>query len=253
MNNQATIEKMSTMKLHGMTRAFRITMETGTKDDFTPDEMVAHIIDAEWDERYNRKLSRLLKAAKFRYRASIEQVDFKASRNLDKNNLLRFSDCNWIKKGESLIVTGATGVGKSYIASALGHQACLNGFKVFYFNSMKLLSMLKYAKADGTYFKEINKIKKQDLIIIDDFGLEPLDAVSRLIILEIIEDRHGENSTLITSQIPVKKWFDVIGDSTIADAICDRITHSSHKIILKGESMRKTKSKNSGRNLPPDQ
>ena len=117
---------------------------------------------------------------------------------------------------------------------------------------MKLFSMLKYAKADGTYFKEINKIKKQDLIIIDDFGLEPLDAVSRLIILEIIEDRHGEKSTLITSQIPVKKWFDVIGDSTIADAICDRITHSSNKIILKGESMRRTKSKNSGRNLPPD-
>lgn len=251
MNNQGTIEKMNTMRLHGMTRAFQLTMDTGVKNDFTPDEMVAHLIDAEWDERYNRKLSRLLKAAKFRYQANIEQIDFRASRNLDKNNLLRFSNCGWIKKGESIIITGATGVGKSFIASALGHQACLNGNRVFYFNSMKLFSVLKFAKADGTYFKEMSKIQKQDLIILDDFGLKPLDSDSRLIMLEIIEDRHGAKSTLITSQLPVKKWFDVIGDPTIADAICDRLVHSSHKINLKGESMRKVKSKNSGRNLPP--
>ncbi len=252
MNNQATIEKMNTMRLHGMVRAFQLTMETGIQNDFTPDEIIAHLIDAEWDERYNRKLSRLLKTAKFRYQASVEQIDFKASRNLNKNNILRFSQCDWIKKGESIIVTGATGVGKSFIASALGHQACLNGNRVFYFNSLKFFSMLKFAKADGSYFKEMSKIQKQDLIILDDFGLKPLDSDSRLIMLEIIEDRHGTKSTIITSQLPVKRWFDVIGDPTIADAICDRLVHSSHKIDLKGESMRKVKAKNSGRNLPPE-
>ena len=250
MNNQGTIDKLREMRLHGMLRAFRETFESGMKDNFTPDEILAHLVDAEWDDRYNRKLDRLLKLAKFRYKASFEQIDFRASRNINKNKILRFSNCDWITKGESIIITGATGVGKSYMACSLGHQACLNMYKVMYFNSIKLFSMLKYAKADGTYFKEISKIQKQDLIILDDFGLKHLDSDSRLTMLEIMEDRHGEKSTIITSQLPIKKWHDVIGDPTIADAICDRLVHSSHKIDLKGDNMRKVKSKNSGRNLP---
>lgn len=250
MNNQATIQKMEEMRLSGMLRAFRASFEAGMQDSFTADEMIAHLIDAEWEDRYNRRFERLLKNARFRYQASMEQIDYRGSRNIEKNKMLRFSSCDWITKGESILITGATGAGKSYLACALGHQACIHKFKVSYYNCLKLFSLLKYAKADGSYHREIKKIQKQDLIILDDFGLKPLDADSRLMMLEILEDRHGDKSTIITSQIPLNKWFEVIGNPTIADAICDRIVHNSHKFNLKGESMRKNKLKNSGRNLP---
>ena len=164
--------------------------------------------------------------------------------------LLRFSSGDWIKKGESIIITGRTGAGKSFMACALGHNACVQQYHVGYYNCMKLFSQLKYYKADGTYFKEMNKIKKQDLIILDDFGLKPFDTDSRLMLLELLEDRHGCRSLIISSQIPADRWFDIIGDATIADAICDRLLHTSHKIDIKGDSMRKDKSKYSGQNLP---
>jgi DNA replication protein DnaC len=251
MNNQATMEKMQQMRLHGMIRAFGETL-TGMQNKFTVDEMIAHLIDAEYDERYNRKFNTLLRNAALRYKARIEEIDFKPSRKIDKNMLLRFTSCDWIKKGESIIITGSTGAGKSFIACALGHKACVNQFHVGYYSCMKLFSQLKYCKADGSYFKEMNKIKKQDLVILDDFGLKILDADSRLMMLELLEDRHGTRSIIVTSQIPVAKWFDIIGDATIADAICDRLIHTSHKIEIKGESMRKGKSNNSGQKLPPD-
>lgn len=245
--NETTKEKMASMKFSGMLRAYEQTMETNVKNSFTADEMISHLIDAEWDYRYNRRIARLQSSAKFRYSSCFEQIEFKESRKLNKNSLLRLSTCEWIRKGEDLIITGATGVGKSYIACALGNHACLNSFKVFYFNSIKLFSKLKFAKADGSYIKEIEKIKKQDLLILDDFGLEKMDTVSRLTLLEILEDRHGIKSTILTSQLPVKNWHEIIGDPTIADAICDRLVHSSHSINLKGGSMRKKKlNKNSG-------
>jgi len=252
MNNQGTIAKMQEMRLHGMLRSFRETFSTGVQNKFTVDEMVAHLIDAEWDERYNKKLDTLLNNANFRYKASIDEIDFKASRKIDRNMILRFSTCDWIKKGESIIITGATGTGKSFTACALGHKACVQRYHVGYYNCMKLFSQLKYCKADGTYFKAMNKIKKQDLIILDDFGLKQFDADSRLMMLELLEDRHGSRSLIISSQIPIDKWFQIIGDPTIADAICDRLIHTSHKIDIKGESMRKGKLNNSGRNLPPE-
>jgi DNA replication protein DnaC len=253
MNNQATMEKLREMRLHGMLRSFRETFATGVQEKFTVDEMVAHLVDAEWDERYNRKLDTLLKNASFRYKASIEEIDFKPSRKIDRNMILRFSTGDWVQKGESIIITGSTGTGKSFLACALGHKACVQRHNVGYYNCMKLFSQLKYHKADGTYFKAMSKIKKQDLIILDDFGLKPFNADSRLMLLEMIEDRHGSKSIIISSQIPVDKWFDVIGDATIADAICDRLLHTSHKINIKGESMRKEKTNNSGRNLPPSE
>ena len=248
MNNQATIEKMQKMKLHGMLRAFQITMETSIKNKFTADELLAHLIDAEWDDRYNRKLNRLIKAAKFRYQASFEQIDFQLNRNLDKNIVLRLSDCSWILKKQDIIITGATGVGKSFMASALGFQGCMYGFKVRYFNCSKLFSLLKYAKADGTFIKEMNNIQNQEVIILDDFGLHPFDTQSRLFLLEIMEDRHGRRSTIISSQFPVKNWHEIIGEPTIADAICDRIIHSSFRIEMKGESVRKKYGKKNGLN-----
>ncbi len=245
MTNEATFEKMQLMKLTGMLHAFRQTMEPTFTKNFSADELIAHLIDAEWEERYNRKLARLLKAANFRYKASLEQIDFSQPRKLDKNLMLRLSRCQWLNKAENVLITGATGVGKSFIASAVGHQACLEGYRVLYFNSLKLFSKLKFAKADGSYDKELNKIKKQNLLILDDFGLHPIDEQSKLILLELLEDRYGQSSTLIASQFPVESWYDVIANPTIADAILDRLVHNAHQIQLKGDSMRKIK-KHSG-------
>lgn len=240
MNNQGTIEKMQQMKLHGMLRAFHSTMEAGgMKNSFTADELLAHLVDAEWEDRYNRKLARLLKGARFRYQASIQQIDFQLNRNLDKNMILRFSDCTWIRERQDIIITGPTGAGKSFLATALAHQGCMCGFKVLYANCAKLFSQLSIAKADGTYIKELNRIQNQSVLLIDDFGLHPFDAPMRLTLLEIMEDRHGRSSTLITSQFPISKWHQIIGEPTIADAICDRIIHHAHRIELKGESVRK--------------
>jgi len=236
--NNKTIEKMNQMKLYGMARAMSSAVDMGLAD-ITPDEFLAHLVDAEWDDRYNRRLERLIKNARFRYRAQIEDVDFSLARGLDKNMFMRFSDCGFVKNKRNIIVTGATGTGKSFIASALGNQACIYGYRTLYFNTQKLFSSLKLARADGSYINQVQKIEKTDLFILDDFGLEKLDTASRLTLLEILEDRHGLSSTIITSQFPVSAWHEIIGDPTIADAICDRMVNSSYRIELKGESVRK--------------
>lgn len=237
--NEQTMEKMKTMKLFGMVRAFRTSLESGQADKYTADEMVSILIDSEWDERYNRKLNRNVKNARFRYKAAVEQIHFDAARELNKNQVLRLADCEFVQKKENVIITGSTGIGKSYIASALGHQACSFGYRVLYEHTSKLFARLKMGKADGTYLKEITRLEKQQLLIIDDFGIQPLDQQSRTILMEIIEDRHGKRSTMLTSQLPVNKWFEVIGEQTIADAILDRIIHDAHRLELRGESMRK--------------
>ncbi len=241
--NEVTLNKMTKMKLFGMQSSFRTIVETKQNHNLTNDEIVSMIIQAEWEDRENRKINRYLKAAKFRYQASIEEIDFTASRNLDKSKILRFADCSFIERKENILITGPTGVGKSFMSSALGNQACLKGFRVLYFNSQKMFPKLKMLKADGTYSREIKKIEKHDLLILDDFGLQKLDSYSRMALLEIIEDRHGVKSTIISSQLPVDKWYDIIGESTIADALLDRMVHTSHRINLKGESMRKNKKK----------
>lgn len=238
-NNQATVAKLEQMRLSGMARAFRATMETAVRHSFTPDELVSHLVDTEWEDRYNRKLKRLIKAATFRYPACFEEIDFGVQRNLEKNLLLRFSEKQWIERHQNILVTGPTGIGKSFLVSALGNQACIHGFKTGYYSCSKLFKHLKLARADGSYLKALIKIQKLELFILDDLGLEPFDASSRLSLLEILEDRIGRRSSIIVSQIPINKWHKIIGDPTIADAICDRIVHSSHRIELKGESLRK--------------
>lgn len=232
------LTKMRQMRLLGMAKAFHLTLESGKNEKFTPDEMITHLIDSEWDERYNRKLDRTLQSARFRYKASIEELSFENKR-IDKNQILRLADCEFIKQKENVIITGSTGIGKSFIASALGHQACALGYRVLYQHSTKLFGRMKIAKADGSYLKELAKIEKQQVLLIDDFGIQPLDAQSRLTLMEIMEDRHGKSSTIITSQIPVNKWHEVIGEETIADAILDRIIHDAHRIEMKGDSLRK--------------
>jgi DNA replication protein DnaC len=209
-------------------------------NQYTPDEMIGFLVESEWDDRQNRKIERGLTNAKFRYKASVENIIYD-KRTLDKNEVQRIADCTFIEKKQNIIITGSTGVGKSYLASAFGHQACINGYKVTYANTAKLIAKLKMAKADGSYVRELARMEKQDLLILDDFGIQPFDAQGRASLMEIIEDRHGRSSFIITSQVPVKQWYDIIGEKTIADAILDRIVHDAQRIELKGESLRKRK------------
>ena len=237
---------MKEMRFFGMHRAFATTMETGGADtDYTNDELIAYLVQNEWDDRHNRRIERLTKSARFRYTAVMEAIDYRPSRQLDKNLVRRLGSCGFIQKRENILITGSTGVGKSYLASAIGHQACSMGSKTMYFNTAKLFTLLKTSKADGSYPKQISKLEKQDLLILDDFGLKPLDNINRHALMEIIEDRHGKKSTIIASQLPVSKWHDIIGEKTLADAILDRLVHTAHRIDIKGESMRrKLKNKN---------
>lgn len=233
-----TLEKMRQMRLTGMANAFEQTHQSGKNEKYTADEMTTHLIDSEWDDRYNRRLDRTVKMARFRYPASVEQLQFEDGR-LDRNQILRLAEGEYIKRKENIIITGSTGIGKSYLASALGHHACSMGYRVLYQHSTKLFARLKIAKADGTILKELARIEKQHILLIDDFGIQPLDAQSRAILMEIIEDQHGKSSTIITSQVPVTMWHEIIGEQTIADAILDRIVHDAHRIEMNGESMRK--------------
>jgi DNA replication protein DnaC len=234
-----TLNKMSHMKLLGMLRSYQNMLDSHLHNDLTHDEVIETLVQAEWEERENKKINRHLRLAKFRYEACIEEINFTARRGLDKTQVLRLSDGSFLEKKENILITGATGVGKSYLSSALGHQACQLGYRTLYFNTQKLFTRLKMLKADNSYVREISRIEKYDLLILDDFGLAPLDSVARMILLEIIEDRHNRKSTIISSQLPVASWYEVIGESTIADAILDRMVHTAHRIELKGESLRK--------------
>lgn len=240
MNND-TLDKMRKMKFYGMLRAFRMNLDAGKTEQYTADEMVAHLLDAEWDDRHNRSVDRKVTNARFRYKAAIEQIIYDKERSIDQNQIMRLAACDFINRKENILITGSTGIGKSFIASAIGHQACLMGYRTLYFNASKLFSHLKMAKGDGSYAREITKIEKQQLLILDDFGIQPLDAHNRSALMEIIEDRHAKASLIITAQVPVNKWHEVIGETTIADAILDRVVHGAHRIDLFGESMRKKK------------
>jgi DNA replication protein DnaC len=242
--NEDTMQKMRQLKFYGMCHAFKTCLENGRNTAFTADELISFLIDAEWEDRNNRRIERNVRNARFRYKANVEQLIFDAERNLDKNQLMRFAECTFIDKAENILITGSTGIGKSYIASSLGNQACTLGYKVLYASAEKLFSRLKMAKADGGYIKEIARIEKQDLIILDDFGMQPFDNSSRSALMEIIEDRHDKRSTIITSQLPVQQWHDAIGEKTVADAVLDRIVHDAHRIELVGESLRKRKAIN---------
>jgi DNA replication protein DnaC len=237
--NETIMQKMRQLKFYGMANAFKLSMEDGRLTRLIADEMVAFLIESEWDDRNNRRIERQIRNARFRYNATIEQLYFDVDRNLEKNQILRFAQCKFINKGENILITGSTGIGKSYLASALGNQACTLGYKVYYSNATKLFARLKMTKADGSYIREISRIEKQDLLILDDFGIQPLDSQSRSSLMEIIEDRHGKHSTIITSQLPVKEWYDLIGEKTISDAILDRLVHDAHRVELQGESLRR--------------
>lgn len=239
MNNNQTIEKLKQMRLGAMAQLHLQHVKNNQFNDITADEYLALLTDHEWEDRQNTKISRLLNQAGFRQKASIAEVDFTELRNLDKNMFDRLSTMDFMTKKENIILTGASGVGKSYLAQALGHQACLMGNKVMYTNTARYFTKLKLAKVDGTYITELKKLLKMDLLILDDFGLQSFDNHAREALMDIIDDRFNQKSTIVSSQIPVSAWYDIIGEGTIADAILDRIVNSSHRIDLKGESLRK--------------
>lgn len=237
--NKKTLERMQAMRLQGMYYAFKTSIENMRVENMTIDQFVSWLVDSEWDDRRNRAVERAVKAAGFRYKANVEEIDFSIERGMDRNLVLRLAELGFVKEHKDLFITGSTGTGKSYLATALGYQACLTGFKVLYANTARLMGMLKAAKAKGTILLELKKIERMDMLILDDFGLQPFDAQTRGLLLDVIEDRHGKKSTIITSQIPVRDWYDIIGEKTIADAILDRIVHQAVRVELAGESLRK--------------
>ncbi|MBT8244708.1 MAG: ATP-binding protein [Winogradskyella sp.] len=241
MNNNQTLEKLKQMRLGAMAELHHQHVKENYVIEMTPDEYLALLTDHEWEDRQNRKINRLLKQAKFRQKASIAEVDYTSQRGLDKNMFTRLATLDFIKRKENIILTGASGVGKSYLAQALGQEACLMEYKAIYTNTARLFKHLKLSKVDGTYLKELNKLVKTDVLILDDFGLQDFDTNAREALMDIIDDRYNTNSTIIASQIPVSLWHGIIGEGTIADAILDRIVNSSHRIELKGKSLRKGK------------
>lgn len=239
MNNNQTIEKLKQMRLGAMAQLHQQHLKENRIEKNTADEYLALLTDHQWEDRQNRKIERLLKQATFKQQANLAEVDYTQNRNLDKNMFVRLGTLDFIKKKENVILTGASGLGKSFLAQALGHQGCMMEYKVIYINTARLFKKLKLCKVDGTYLKELEKTLKADLLILDDFGLQSFDNHAREALMDIIDDRYNKSSTIISSQIPVSAWYDIIGEGTIADAILDRIVHSSHRIDLKGESLRK--------------
>jgi DNA replication protein DnaC len=231
--------QMTRLKLHGMAKAWTALKEARKNQSLSLTEGLELLLQSEELEKDNRRFKRLEHSAQFRYKASLEELKLDRTRGLDDLLLASLSTGDYLTKGESVLITGATGCGKSYLASALGHQACLLGFKAAYFNTQKLMLKTKMSRLEGTAIKFFDRIAKTDLLILDDFGLTHLEKQHQLDLMEIIEDRHGKKSTIIVSQLPVQSWYEVIGEETIADAILDRLLHSSYRIELTGDSLRK--------------
>lgn len=201
------------MRLYGMHDAFKTSLENTLKEQMTQDQFIAHLVSSEWDNRRNRAIERAVKAAQFRYNAALEEIYYTFERGLDRNQVERLAALEFVRENKDLFITGPTGTGKSYLATALGNKACQEGYRVLYSSTAKLMSQLKIAKAKGTILVELKRIERADLLILDDFGMQSLDSQSRGILMDIIEDRHQKHSTMITSQVPVKGWYDVIGEN----------------------------------------
>jgi len=248
MLNEQTIEKLYSMRLIGMADAFKDQIMQPEMNELSFEERFGFLVDQHWTWREDRRLKTLLRNAKLKDNACIEDIDYKSPRGINKSLMLSLSGCDWIRNTQNIIITGPTGVGKTYLACAFANSACRKGYSSVYKRLPRLFQEVSIARADGTYPKLMNKIAKAKVLIIDDFCISPVKESERKDLLEVIEDRQGLSSTIISTQIPVKNWFEAIGDPTIADAVLDRLIHNAHKIDLKGESMRKLRSRLTNRN-----
>jgi DNA replication protein DnaC len=243
MLSHPTDDKLRTLKLTGMLKSLEEQRQSETAESLSFEERLGLLVDREQTERDNRRLTTRLRSARLRQSACIEDLDWKAPRGLDRNQVLALADGRYLAKAHNVLVTGPTGVGKSYLACALAHKACRLGHNTLYLRLPRLLEELPLARADGRYSKLMAKIAKAQLLVLDDWGLTPMTAAGCRDLLEILEDRHNLRSTLITSQLPVEAWHDYLGDPTVADAILDRLIHNAYRLTMKGESMRKRRSR----------
>lgn len=234
-----TLDKLQQLKLFGMHKAFQEQSDLPEVNQLHFEERLGLLVDREMTERENRKLKTRLKNAKLKQSACMEDIDYRHPRGLDKSLVLKLSSCQWLQAHQNVLIIGPTGTGKTFLSSALGHQACRSGYSALYFRFSRLFDQLVLAKGIGRYAKLLRSLAKCNLLILDDWGLSPLDNEQRRDLLEILEDRHGSRSTIIGSQLPIEHWHKIIGDPTMADAILDRLVHNAYKINLKGESMRK--------------
>ena len=244
MLNSPTVEKLRAMKLHAMLAAWEAQQQDPSSMSLTFDERLALLIDAEWLARENRRLARALQEAKLRpSHACLEAVDYGPRRGLEKSQLRQLATCRWVADHQAVLIYGACGTGKSFLACALAHQACRHGYRALYWRTSRLFHELTLARAAGTYPRLLARLARVDVLVLDDWGLAPIQDQERQDLLEILEDRYGLRSTVITSQLAPALWHDYVAHPTLADAICDRILHHAHRLELKGDSMRKVRAK----------
>ena len=239
MNPHATLDVLHTLHLSGMAHQYETILQLPAQQQPDAHTLLATLVDSEQNFRRQAKIQLYLRLSKLRYPAVLEQLAYAPSRNLTKEQVLPLLDCSWIGRAENILIAGPTGSGKSYLACALGHQACLMGYRTLYFNMNRFADKIMLAKLDGSFTKLLNHLEKIHVVILDDFGLAPLDQNTRLAILQMLEDRYGLKSVIIASQLPVAAWHDYIAEPTLADAILDRLLANAHRFELKGESLRK--------------
>ena len=241
MNTTETLQQMQQLRLQGMYRAYYSQLELPMDQQLEGHDLIAQLVQSEQISRAQEKTAMYLKLAKLRIPATIEQIECSQSRNFTKQQLASLAEGRDLQQGENLLITGSTGLGKSYLACALGHQACLQGYKTTYLAMNRLIEKITLSRLDGSYIKLLNYLERQALIILDDFGLQNMNQDMRLTLLQLLEDRYGNKSIIVTSQLPVAKWYEYINDPTLADAILDRLTANATRIELKGESLRRKK------------
>lgn len=244
MNTNATLEQLKELKLQGMVRSYEATIQLPVNQHPEAHQLIAQLAEAEKQNRTQHKTQLFLKLSKLRYAGTLEEISYGHQRNLSKEQISQLADCSYIDRSENILISGATGAGKSFLACALGHQACVMGYKTLYLNLNRFTERIMVAKLDGSFVKLLNQLDKASLLILDDFGLAPMDQNTRLALLQILEDRYNKKSIIIASQLPINKWHEYIAEPTLADAIMDRLMANAHRLELKGESLRKKSVKN---------
>jgi DNA replication protein DnaC len=236
-----TIQKLTELKLHTLAKAVREMLQAPPDNQLSFEEKLALLVDREWTDRENRKVARRIKEARLSARAASDEILCDPARGLDRAQLRDLTSCQWVRSRHNVVVLGPTGIGKSFLANALAQEACRQGFRALFVRASRLLEQLAIARASADYNATLARIAKIDVLVLDDFLLAPLTDVERRDLLEVLEDRYGKTSTVITSQLPTKSWHEALGDPTIADAICDRLVHNAHVVTLRGSSLRRQK------------